>query len=251
MSQRTHDAFVGGNPHRAAPTAPTRSYFNRPSIPNHGASANPPPHAPPPPQRFDNARARPPMTTPDSRHQPKTDATCELCGTPGHTGKTCYVRRRVRAMATDDRQDWFMNFLAEVDASDPEDPSTTPSVGPSEIDDEVTVASGSDFASRCKGTYPSNPPGSSSVLPSVLPSVHPPCFYIYISLSFYYHFMFISSFILRVHPPCHPPVLTLRTDLHLCLPSGLYSIIVRYLFILFPEPSTACPRVGTVYIFSF
>src|SRR6202795_3577135 len=100
----------------------------------------------------------------------------------------------------------------------------------------------------CKGTYLSDPPGSSSGLPSVLPSVHPPCFYIYISLSFYYHFMFISSFILRVHPPCHPPVLTLRTDLHLCLPSGLYSIIVRYLFILFPEPSTACPRVGTVYI---
>ena len=34
-------------------------------------------------------------------------------------------------MATDDRKDWFMNFLAEVDVSDPEDPSTTPSVGPS------------------------------------------------------------------------------------------------------------------------
>src|ERR1700675_3168455 len=44
------------------------------------------------------------------------------------------------------------------------------------------------------------------------------------------------------------PVLALRTDLHLRLPSGLYSIIVRYLLILFPEPSTACPRVGTVYI---
>src|ERR1700675_1912667 len=66
----------------------------------------------------------------------------------------------------------------------------------------------------------------------------PSVFYIYISLSFYYHFMFISSFILRVHPPCSPSV----------SPSGLYSIIVRYLFILFPEPSTACPRVGTVYI---
>ena len=51
-------------------------------------------------------------------------------------------------MATDDRKDWFMNFLAEVDVSDPEDPSTTPSVGPSEIDDEATVASGSDFPSH-------------------------------------------------------------------------------------------------------
>ena len=47
-------------------------------------------------------------------------------------------------MATDDRKDWFMNFLAEVDVSDPEDPLEPPSV----IDDEVTVASGSDFASR-------------------------------------------------------------------------------------------------------
>src|SRR6202795_2342761 len=89
----------------------------------------------------------------------------------------------------------------------------------------------------------------------VHPPGYPPCYppftlrvLYYISLSFYYHFMFISSFILRVHPPCHPPVLTLRTDLHLRLPSGLYSIIVRYLFILFPEPSTACPRVVTVYI---
>src|ERR1700675_3587751 len=40
----------------------------------------------------------------------------------------------------------------------------------------------------CKGTYPSNPPGSSSVLPSVLPSVHPPCF-IFIS---HYRFIIIS-----------------------------------------------------------
>src|ERR1700675_3158461 len=31
-------------------------------------------------------------------------------------------------------------------------------------------------SSHCKGTYPSNPPGSSSRLPSVLPSIHPPCF---------------------------------------------------------------------------
>src|ERR1700675_1178640 len=27
-----------------------------------------------------------------------------------------------------------------------------------------------------------------------------------------------------------------------------YSFIVRYLFISFPEPSTACPRAGIVYI---
>ena len=47
-------------------------------------------------------------------------------------------------MATDDRKDWFMNFLAEVDVSDLEDPSEPPSV----MDDEATVASGSDFASR-------------------------------------------------------------------------------------------------------
>src|ERR1700675_824448 len=145
MSQRTHDAFVGGNPRRVAPTAPTRSYFNSPSGPNHGAPTHPPP---PPPQRFDSTRPRPPTTLPDGRHQPKSDITCELCGTPGHTGKTCYVRQRVRAMATDDRKDWFMNFLAEVDVSDLEDPTTTPSVGPSEIDDEATVASGSDFAPR-------------------------------------------------------------------------------------------------------
>src|ERR1700675_1694480 len=109
MSQWTHDAFVGGNPRRAAPTAPTRSYINRPSVPNHGASTNPPPHAPPPPQRSDSTRSRPPMTIPDGRHQPKPNVSCELCGTPCHTGKTCYVRRRVRAMATDDRKDWFMN----------------------------------------------------------------------------------------------------------------------------------------------
>src|ERR1700675_2052738 len=136
------------NSRRAALTAPTRSYFNRPSCLNHGASTNPPPHAPPPPQRFDNAHSHPPTTLPDGRPQPKTDASCELCGTPGHTGQTCYVCRRVSAMATGDRKVWLMNILAEVDASDPEDPSTTPSVGPSEIDDEVTVASGSDFASR-------------------------------------------------------------------------------------------------------
>ena len=144
MSQRTHDAFIGGNPRRAAPTGPTRSYFNRPSVPNHGASTNPLPHAPPPSQRSDNTRSHPPTTIPDGHHQPKPDVSCELCGIPGHTGKTCYVRRRVRALATDDRKDWFMNFLAEVDVSDPEDPSEPPSV----IDDEVTVASGSDFASR-------------------------------------------------------------------------------------------------------
>src|ERR1700675_2252796 len=148
MSQRTHDAFVGGNPRRAAPTAPNRSYFKRPSGPNHGVPTPPPPHAPPPAQRFDNARSHPPTTIPDGSRQPKADITCELCGTPGHTGKTCYVRRRVRAMTTNDCKDWFMNFLAEVDVSDPEDPSTTPSVGPSEIDDEATIASGSDFASR-------------------------------------------------------------------------------------------------------
>src|ERR1700675_4379137 len=144
MSQWTHDAFVGVNPCRVAPTAPTRSYFNKPSVPNHGASNHPPPHAPPPAQRFDNARSRPPTTIPDGGNQPKTDATCELCGPPSHTGKTCYVRRRVCAMATDDCKDWFMNFLAEVDVSDPEDPSEPPSV----MDDEVTVASGSDFVSR-------------------------------------------------------------------------------------------------------
>src|ERR1700675_5107290 len=114
MSQRTHDAFAGGNPRRAPPTPPTRIYFKRPPGPNPGALTHPPPHAPPPPQRFDSTRPRPPTTLPDARHQPKADITCEPCGTPGHTGKTCYVRRRVRAMATNDRKDWFMNFLAEV-----------------------------------------------------------------------------------------------------------------------------------------
>src|SRR6202795_2792168 len=57
---------------------------------------------------------------------------------------------------------------------------------------------------NCKGTYPLDPPGSSSGLPSVSPSVHPPCFIFISHYRFYYHFMFISSFILRVHPPCHP-----------------------------------------------
>src|SRR6202795_250655 len=38
------------------------------------------------------------------------------------------------------------------------------------------------------------------------------------------------------------PIIFIRSS------SGLYSIIVRYLFILFPEPSTACPRARPVYI---
>src|SRR6202795_330998 len=82
----------------------------------------------------------------------------------------------------------------------------------------------------CKGTYPSDPP--------------PPYTSVHIYLS-YYHLTFISSFIyifiLRSDPPSDP-IIFIHSS------SGLYSIIVRYLFILFPEPSTACPRVRPVYI---
>src|ERR1700675_2542899 len=86
----------------------------------------------------------------------------------------------------------------------------------------------------CKGTYPP--------IPSDTLRLHvPPDMYVYL----FYHFTFISSFILifilRSDSPSDPTVFTHSS-------SGLYSIIVRYLFILFPESSTACPRVGTVYI---
>src|ERR1700675_2658730 len=105
----------------------------------------------------------------------------------------------------------------------------------------------------CKGTYPSDPP--------------PLATSVYISLS-YYRFTFISLFILiftlRSDPPSDPLGSIRRTlwvpsvgpsGFHPSDPitfmyssSGLYSIIVRYLFILFPEPSTACPRARPVYI---
>ena len=55
-------------------------------------------------------------------------------------------------MATDDRNEWVSNFLAGLDASDPEDlstpPSVTPSVASSVVDEDATLSSGSDFVSR-------------------------------------------------------------------------------------------------------
>src|SRR6202795_90926 len=83
---------------------------------------------------------------------------------------------------------------------------------------------------HCKGTYPSDPP-------PLIPSV-----YMFLS---HYHLTTISLFIcisiLRSDPPSDP-IMFIHPS------SVLYSFIVRYLFILFPEPSTACPRAGTVYI---
>src|ERR1700675_4266769 len=72
----------------------------------------------------------------------------------------------------------------------------------------------------------------------------PPYTSIHISLS-YYHLTFISLFIyifiLRSNPPSDPNTFTYSS-------SDSYSFIVLYPFILFSETSTACPRVGTVYI---
>src|SRR6202795_1281372 len=88
--------------------------------------------------------------------------------------------------------------------------------------------------STCKRTYPPIP--SDTLCLRV-----PPDMYLYL----FYHFSFISLFILmftlRSDPPSDPIVFMHSSSVS-------YSFIVRYLFILFPEPSTACPRVGTVYI---
>src|SRR6202795_4240006 len=147
MSRRTHDAFVGGHTRPVGPSMPTRSFFNKLPVPSHGASG-----PPPPPQRFDATRPRPATNIPDGRHQHKSDDNCELCGLPGHKGRNCFVHRRVRAMATEDRNEWVSNFLAGLDAADPEDPMTPPSVAPSVsssvVDEEVTLPSRSDFVSR-------------------------------------------------------------------------------------------------------
>src|ERR1700675_3279699 len=114
------------------------------------------------------------------------------------------------------------------------------------------------FQTMCKGTYPSDP------LPPI-PSASANSVYMF---SPYYHLTTISVCIcistLRSDPPSDPPCPIHRTLRVLSVgpsvsypsdpiifirsPSGLYSIIVRYLFILFPEPSTACPRVRPVYI---
>src|ERR1700675_3633033 len=87
----------------------------------------------------------------------------------------------------------------------------------------------------CKGTYPSDPL-------SPIPSASATSVYMF---SPYYHLTTISACTcistLRSDPPSDPVIF-------ICSSSGLYSIIVRYLFILFPEPSTACPRVRPVYI---
>src|ERR1700675_4541349 len=84
-----------------------------------------------------------------------------------------------------------------------------------------------------------------------------PPYILFILLSFYFHFT--CSYLLS--PSGRIPLRTLRVlsvgpsmsypsdpIIFIRSPSGLYSIIVRYLFILFPEPSTACPRVRPVYI---
>src|ERR1700675_3021102 len=99
---------------------------------------------------------------------------------------------------------------------------------------------------RCKGTYPSDPSDPPSPLPSASDTLR---IYVSISLSFNYHFIIYIYF----HPPIGssvgPSVFHPSDPIMFIHPSSvLYSFIVRYLFILFPEPSTACPRVRLVYI---
>src|SRR6202795_2214593 len=68
-----------------------------------------------------------------------------------------------------------------------------------------------------------------------------PPYILLILLSFYFHFTCSYLPSPSVSYPSDP-LIFIRSS------SGLYSIIVRYLFILFPEPSTACPRARPVYI---
>ena len=104
--------------------------------------------------------------------------------------------------------------------------------------DGQTERANQELEQYCKGTYPSDP----SDPPSPIPSASATSVY---TSSSYYSFTFISLFILmftlRSDPPSDPIVFMHSSSVS-------YSFIVRYLFILFPEPSTACPRVGTVYI---
>src|SRR6202795_4416532 len=94
------------------------------------------------------------------------------------------------------------------------------------------------YFTSCKGTYPLDP----SDPPPPIPSPSDTSVYMFSSHSHLTTIsLFIHTFILRLDPPSDPITF-------ICSSSGLYSIIVRYLFILFPEPSTACPRAGTVYI---
>src|SRR6202795_4151492 len=84
-----------------------------------------------------------------------------------------------------------------------------------------------------------------------------PPYILLILLSFYFHFtcsylLSPSGWILRrtLRVLSVGPSVSYLPDpiIFICSSSGLYSIIVQYLFILFPEPSTACPRVRPVYI---
>src|SRR6202795_3679386 len=77
----------------------------------------------------------------------------------------------------------------------------------------------------------------------------PPYIFLYLIIVLLSFHLFILISTLRSDPPVGPsgfhpsdPITFMHSS------SGLYSIIVRYLFILFPEPSTACPRARPVYI---
>jgi Retrotransposon gag protein len=100
-NHRTNEAFNSGSSRRSA--HPNSSTYSNSST--HFRSFPKAPSSAPPP---------------DGRHHTKPEPPCGLCGIPGHSSKTCYVKHKIRNMSAEDRQDWVASLLAtdELDAED-------------------------------------------------------------------------------------------------------------------------------------
>jgi hypothetical protein len=145
-SQRTHAAFVTGTSRPPPQHGFPRGTFPKPPLPPFGTTTNLSTQTLPPTQRSDGTRPRPPAPLPDGRHAPKPDDTCDLCGRPGHTSRTCYVRQRVHALNANDHQDWVERLMAVLDMADPSEDSASSDA--STVVDDDAPSPVSDFVPR-------------------------------------------------------------------------------------------------------
>ncbi|GLB39295.1 hypothetical protein LshimejAT787_0604570 [Lyophyllum shimeji] len=103
---RTAPAPVVRNPgtpaFRALPAPPPRPVAAAPSAPTAPASHSLPPGVP--------------MDIDLSRQRSGTPIICHRCKKPGHIARNCPEQFDIRSMTTEERDDWVMGLLADLDA---------------------------------------------------------------------------------------------------------------------------------------